>query len=533
MRSHYVYTRNILTAVLFLFYYTATAQQGFYVPITGKIFFNGDTATIFSNVINQGRFGVGKNAFVNFTGRVWENDPQSMITDESFSGSGAFGLGGWVRFLSDSIRQQLKGGYNVATKTGPLFGRLRIQNKKGIDLSETSTKVRNEIRFSDGRIYLNDLMMAVGDNNPGKISGYDSLHYFVTGNKAGSGLLIRENIRSSDGRIDFPVGSRDNSYTPAAVLSNTVQGDDYYVNVFDSVRANRLSGKNLFSESVNKTWEIGKRYRPGIDEAEIFLQHINSDEGSFFKQNKKNAYVAWYNGNSWDTGSPQKYPAQGYLTSGPTLINSGVNSRVFYNTVAAPSYFTKLTGFGDSALQTILWFNARRNGDSTVYVYWNTKPEVYVKYFVVERRLSNETNFSQRDTVASQISGGISFSQHNYSDTDPNSYRGISFYRLKVVNMNGTFFYSNIIAVVGIAGGPLNMIWPNPTTDVFFVSCDPVWQVEAIVIWNAIGQRMKVEKTNGRNIIQMSGLLPGTYFVGLIRVSGEVIETKKLVVTGK
>ena len=203
------------------------------------------------------------------------------------------------------------------------------------------------------------------------------------------------------------------------------------------------------------------------------------------------------------------------------------------NTVASPSYFTKLTCFGDSLLQTKLWFNARRNGYTTVHVYWKTNPEKMVRYFIVQRRLSTETNFSNRDTIASLVNGGISLADLNYAMNDPNNYTGISFYRLKVVNIDTFFFYSNIIAVGGTAGGPLNLLWPNPTQDIFYVSCDPVWKVEAIIIWNAIGQKVKQETTNGRNIIQLGGLHPGAYFVGFIREGGQVIETKKLIVAGK
>lgn len=508
------------------------AQTGFYVPKSAKIFFNGDTATIFSNVINYGNLGVGKNAFVNFSGNVWENDPQSMITDESLSGNGVTGTGGWIRFLSDSMRQVLKGGYNAATKSGPSFPHLQIQNKNGIDLNDNSVKIRKEFRFSSGRVYVNDYMLVIGDNDPGVISGYDSLRYFVTNNKPGSGFLIRENIRSIDGRIDFPVGSHDDSYTPAAVQNNSLMGDDYYVNVFDSVKANRLTGANLFSESVNKTWEIGKRLRPGLDNEEIFIQHLTQDEGSIFKANRQNAYVAYFNGNTWDTGAPQNTPITGFITTGNTLLNSGVNSRVFYNTIGTSSYFTKLTGQGMAALKTNIWFNARRIDYSNVLTYWYTKPELNVRYFVLERMLSNENNFKQVATALSQVGGALSLIQLNYSTVDPNSYTGISFYRLKVVNLDSSFFYSNIIAVGGSPGKNLNLLWPNPAQDKFYVSCDPVWKIQTIVIWNILGQKIKEENTNGRTIIEMGGLNAGTYFVSFVREGGQIVETKKLIVVG-
>ncbi|MGH2565217.1 MAG: T9SS type A sorting domain-containing protein, partial [Ginsengibacter sp.] len=376
-------------------------------------------------------------------------------------------------------------------------------------------------------------MLVIGDNNPGIISGYDSLRYFVTANKPGSGLLIRENIRNSDGRIDFPVGSRDDSYTPAAIQNISSTGDDYYVNVFDSVKTNRLTGTDLFSQSVNKTWEIGKRLRPGLDNAEIFLQHLTQDEGAQFQLNRNNAYVAYYNGSAWDTGAPQNTPVPGFITTGNTLFNSGVNNRLFSNTIGSPSYFTKLTGLGMAALKTNLWFNARRTDYNNVFAYWYTKPENNVQYFVLERMLSNENSFKQMDTVLSQVGGALSLTELDYTTNDPNSYSGISFYRLKVVNLDTSYFYSNIIAIGGTPGNGLNLLWPNPAQDQFYVSCDPIWKIKTIVIWNVSGQKVKEENTNGRTIIQMGGLHAGTYFVSFVSESGQIVETKKLIVVGQ
>ena len=71
---------------------TCIAQSEMYIPKDGKIFFSGNAA-IFSNVLNQGKLGVGKNAAVNFSGKKWENDIQSLITDESNDGEGVYPVG--------------------------------------------------------------------------------------------------------------------------------------------------------------------------------------------------------------------------------------------------------------------------------------------------------------------------------------------------------------------------------------------------------------------------------------------------------
>src|SRR4051794_9902378 len=80
------------------------AQTGLYVPRSAKIFFAGDSATIFTNVYNDGQFGIGRTAVVNFKGVTWNNDISSRITDESELGNGVSGIGGIVRFLAPDQR---------------------------------------------------------------------------------------------------------------------------------------------------------------------------------------------------------------------------------------------------------------------------------------------------------------------------------------------------------------------------------------------------------------------------------------------
>lgn len=508
---------------------TVFAQAGFYVPNQGKIFFKGDTATIFSNVINEGKFGIGQNAVVNFSGQRWKNEPLAEITDESNGGLGVSGTGGWVRFIADSFRQQLDGGYNAATRKGPVFQHVQLRNAFGIELNQSSAKIGNIIDFKQGLFYLGNQMLVVGNNNPGSIKGYDSLRYFVT--DPGSGMLVRENIRRSDNWIVFPIGSKEKAYTPAALRNLSAQGDDYFAAVWDSVRSGISTGGFLANESVNKTWQIGKRLAPDQGEVEIALQHQNSDEGSNFSLNKTKAYVSQYNnGNSWDVGYPQNFPGTGYLSSGAPLVSSGVNGRVF-SAIGFSSYFTKLTGAGDTSL-TRLWFNAYRLDPSNVKVYWMTKPEININYFVVQRRLANEANFKNVDTVLSLASNGYSLQELNYTNNDPNGYTGISFYRLMSIAHSKDSAYSQIVAVGNRTGEFQSELWPNPTSGIFYLSLNTLQTARKIIIWNGLGQKVLEQETNGLRVIRVDAtkLAQGTYWVSIVGNSDTILETKKLII---
>ena len=506
-------------------------QSGFYVPKKGKIYFSGDTATIFSNVVNHGKLGVDKKAVVNFKGKKWENDPNALITDEGNGGEDASGTGGLIRFNGkDSGRQQIDGGYNAVTKTGAAFAHVEIKNAAGVELTGSTTKIRHNLHLTEGLLYVQDNTLVIGDGHPGSITGYDSVRYIVAG---GNGLLVRENIRSQDSWVIFPIGSRANAYTPVALRSKTTRGDDYHARVLDGVKSTLFTGNDLKQESVNKTWEIGKRNHPNEDETDIVLQHLTADEGSIFNANRKYSYISQYNATSWDTSFPQTYPVAGYLTTGAALANSGANNRTATGKISNASYFTKLTGKGDTTVnKTHLWFNAYRTDYRNVRVYWTTKPEINNKYFVVQRRLSNETNFSNRDTIQSKTINGYSNVYLDYSINDPNSYAAISYYRLMLVDNNGVVTYSQIVAVGGKPGGFQLLLWPNPSTGRFYVGINGIAAVKYVVIWNVPGQMVHKELVNERTIIPMHIYLPGNYAVGFISHSGQVIETKKLVVTG-
>lgn len=527
--------RHIIFLLLLLTGFVAgKAQQspGFYVPKAGKVYFAGDTATIFSRVINQGKLGVDKKAVVNFKGKKWENNASALITDEGNKGEDASGKGGVIRFNGDSGRQQIDGGYNAVTRSGPAFANVQIDNAAGVEIDGSSAKIRSTLQFNNGHIFLQNNTLVVGDGNPGIITGYDSVHYIVTGS-AGTGVLVRENIRNGNSWVIFPIGSDVNTYTPLSLRSRVTQGDDFHARVSAGVRKDLFTGADLRNEGVNKTWEIGKRNRPNVDDVEVSIQHLNADEGNQFTANRQYSYISQYTSAGWDTAYPQITPANGYLTSGTPLANSSVNTRSLRSKLGTTSYFTKFTGKGDTALQvTKVWLNAYRTNASSVHVYWTTKPEINIRYFVIERRLSNEMNFTGRDSMVTQAFNGYSNTFLHYADDDANNYTAISYYRLKLVDYSGGISYTKEVPVGGKAGGFEFLVWPNPTARDFYVGINGAVDVKYVVIWNVLGQMVHRELVNERHIIPMHIYLPGTYFVGFISEGGQLLQTKKLLVTG-
>jgi hypothetical protein len=107
----------------------------------------------------------------------------------------------------------------------------------------------------------------------------------------------------------------------------------------------------------------------------------------------------------------------------------------------------------------LLYFSARRS-ENNVEIIWETSSETNNDYFVIERSRDSE-NFIE----IKKINGaGNSSTNINYKLIDENPLNGISYYRLKQVDYDGKFSYSQIIDVNFSDPEKEIRVEPNPAT---------------------------------------------------------------------
>ncbi|MBX7181105.1 MAG: T9SS type A sorting domain-containing protein [Bacteroidia bacterium] len=107
----------------------------------------------------------------------------------------------------------------------------------------------------------------------------------------------------------------------------------------------------------------------------------------------------------------------------------------------------------------LIEFEARANGDH-VDLSWITASEINSDYFLVEKTQDGE-NFSE---VTKVDAANFSNNTLNYSAIDPNPFEGLSYYRLKEVDNDGQFEYSEL-RPVQFSKGAVDQgieIFPNP-----------------------------------------------------------------------
>jgi hypothetical protein len=171
---------------------------------------------------------------------------------------------------------------------------------------------------------------------------------------------------------------------------------------------------------------------------------------------------------------------------------------------------------------TFTRFDANRLNKVKVNLTWETATEQNNKGFFIERRLDNETVFTSKDFVPSTAPDGNSANPINYRYLDPNGYGGISYYRLKQVDLDNRAHYSLIKAVSGIGETTVSvMIWPNPNQGQFSIKIDGVTESKEAAIIDITGKTVQRLVLQASTQVNVRGLSQGTYILSIPNAFGK------------
>ncbi len=176
----------------------------------------------------------------------------------------------------------------------------------------------------------------------------------------------------------------------------------------------------------------------------------------------------------------------------------------------------------------LLSFNVNRINERNVGIYWTTASEINSDYFEIERS-KDGTNFYQTFT---QQAAGNSINEINYTGNDFEPIEGISFYRLKQVDFDGSFTYSKILQLDNSSNEIL--IYPNPTEGNININIQRNKTEEVdVFIYNNLGQvsmrkSMLLQKGNSTFSIDLNELEKGLYQLKIVDSSG-IIQQQKII----
>lgn len=215
------------------------------------------------------------------------------------------------------------------------------------------------------------------------------------------------------------------------------------------------------------------------------------------------------------------------VPSGSAVNPNGGVGRLVANGFAQRNSVATFSEFGLGVLGaplpvTFTRFDANRLNQLKVNLTWETATEQNNKGFYIERRLDNETVFTQKDFVLSLAPGGNSTNTIDYRYVDANGYGGISYYRLNQVDLDDRTHYSLIKAVSGMGETTVSvMIWPNPNQGQFSIKLDGVNESKEAVITDMTGKAVKRLIIQNLKQVNISGLPAGTYILSIPNAFGK------------
>ncbi|MBK6945638.1 MAG: T9SS type A sorting domain-containing protein [Flavobacteriales bacterium] len=233
--------------------------------------------------------------------------------------------------------------------------------------------------------------------------------------------------------------------------------------------------------------------------------------------------VARWNGALW------KNHGNGSTTGNTTA--GTISSAGAVSLFATPSLFTLAsTGFGNPLPVELVSFHAQYVEDA-VRTEWTTASEMNNDRFDVERSADAFTF----ELAGSVFGAGNSQVALNYEFFDMHPYSGTSYYRLKQVDFDGTFTYSDIVPVHNPNGSDASItVFPNPTQGETIVSIQGTSEgtIELSVI-NAQGQQVlnysRTATSTGFTVpVSLDGLPSGIYVVRVQEVGQDPVEVKVL-----
>lgn len=280
-------------------------------------------------------------------------------------------------------------------------------------------------------------------------------------------------------------------------------------------RYNVVSGSWSYVEGsrISGNDNVNSKIIFGIGSAEVRLKVAWSDINFTPGSTAKIGIVMWCNNGSgnymWG-----RYPTEGNPVNGSTpktletqlkfsSTGNGVNPSTAGNPIAFPVELSSFT----AAIQ-----------NKAVVLNWVTATEINNYGFEVEKSF-DKVNWNK---IAFKNGYGNSNSVKDYTYTDNEiTKNGIYYYRLKQIDNNGDFEYSNIVEVnVNIPiKFEVSQNYPNPFNPVTNISFNlPEANNVTLYIFNAIGQQIKTinagYKEAGKHTIEFDGssLNSGVYF---------------------
>lgn len=412
-----------------------------------------------------------------------------LSKDANFHNNGIFTHGEGEVIFSGNDDQEIRG-----TSTS-IFHDLTINKTAGDLIAVTDIEVENNLKLAKGQLDLQNATVSLGTTGSIVDENADNKIY-VSNPDAHTGIIIRTATIDNTEIINNP-GNIGIGLKPTANLGEVT-----------IIRGHlRQQGTNGYFDnySVSRYFDINPTNNDIETELEFYFQDIELHEHL-----STDLIVYRY---MEDNGNP-------YWKALTGPINAGENNHITFTTPG----FSKFTlGSENSPLPIeLLSFDVKwlDNRQHEAVINWTTASETNNDYFVVERS-QDAMNWEAISTT--QGAGTVSYNTQ-YETKDKHPLVGISYYRLKQVDYDGTTTHSQLRELFKGKEQIDLVMFPNPATDVIIIRFDSNTEnsLTQIIITDKLGRivsqtMLRNEMANSIITIDVSHLKTGIYNIRIAR----------------
>ncbi len=390
--------------------------------------------------------------------------------------------------------------YNDATATTTGFEMptslkaLIINNAAGVTLNSSLT-LADSLKLSSGKLTIpaaQSLRITSGFDVLG--APFSNSKYVVCDiSGANVGKLRIDNITTAK---LFPIGTTSN-YLPVTVTPSSAM--DYEVSVFTGATADGLpTGTPLTLAQKNRlvdaVWTINRMN--GTGNCDVQTNWPSTLEGSAFTLfANSNIGIARHNGTSWDA----------FIGSGDNAANTA--------TATFSSFSPFLVGELNTTLPVTLKSVSATVRPVGIDINWKVENESSMLKYEIEKS-KNGFDFTGIGMVDAT-------NKSNYNFTDASILTGVFYYRIKMINTNGSYKYSYIISVK-LSNNTDITIYPNPVANTLLIN--GLKNNNSIKIVNSAGQIVLQQNANTNSLsMDVSSFKPGIYAIQIASENEKII----------
>jgi fibronectin-binding autotransporter adhesin len=473
--------------------------------LRGNLTITNGTFTL--NYIGSGTFNIGGNWTRTGASSSFTHNDKRVIFDGLLSGSQFITVGSGV---SAETFYDL----DIAAATGNItLG------------SNTDIVVLNNLNFVSNKLDMNTTgnTISVGTaTTNGSITGFDNNKYVISNNGE---IIIYTN---SNAVYTYPFGDASN-YTPFELTLNAGAQTGAFITGKMTLETHpNIDVLNTF-QYIERYWDIvptGLSTSPAPD-YDVKYNYAAIDEvgSNLTYRPVKYSYTNTNPGWIASPGGPA-----GFIEGSNASHNTSTREFIWEGI----STFSSFTGAGDGSPLPISLINFNAEPvNQHVLVTWTTASEVNNDYFQIER---------SQDAVNYQVVGiidgaGNSNQVLEYQLIDKNPHMGVSYYRLRQVDFNGSFEVFEPVAVNfrGALGNIIN-VYPNPANEITTIQINTnendrgvlqIFSVSGALVWQTA-----INTIDGVNAykLDVKDLKAGQYII-TVRMNKSIVKNVPLIIT--